>query len=92
MPKLKDFEGRPIVVLLPDPTKISDLLKITVQLLSVDECGIWIEDQKVINATLDSLKLPAVPTRVMQFFPYAAIHAIFVPSPGVSLSEKAFGA
>jgi hypothetical protein len=92
MPKLKDFEGTTIVILLPDPTNPRALMKVSAPLVSVDDGGIWIENQQVMNAALDSLNLPAVQTRVMQFVPYASIHSIFVPTPGTTLSEKAFGA
>jgi hypothetical protein len=92
MPKLKDFEGQSISILILDPKQSSGLRQIIAPLISVDDGGIWIENQKVMNALLESLNVPAVQGRVLQFFPYAAIHAIFVNYPGTTLSEKAFGA
>jgi hypothetical protein len=37
MPKLKDFESHPIVLLLFDPNQSGGLQKITVKLLTLDE-------------------------------------------------------
>ncbi len=91
MPKLKDFENHPVVLLLFDPAQPGGLEKRTVKLLTVDDGGIWVEDQKLTNDVLGSLNLPAAPALVTPFFPYSSIHAIFANVPGLSLSEKAFG-
>jgi hypothetical protein len=92
MPQLKDFENQTVILLLLDPTQPGGLEKRIVKLLTVDNAGIWIEDQKLTNDVLENLKLEAAPTQVTPFFPYSAIHAIFALVPGLSLSEKAFGA
>ena len=62
MPKLKDFESHPIVLLLFDPNQSGGLQKISVKLLTVDDGGIWVEDQELTNDVLEFLNLPAVPT------------------------------
>ena len=92
MPSLKDFENQMIVLLLFDPNRAGGMEKRTVKLVSVENFGIWIEDQKLTDSVLDGLNLPAAPTRVMPFFPFSSIHAIFATVPGLSLSETAFGA
>jgi hypothetical protein len=92
MPKLKDFEGQSISIVLFDAKNPKGLQQIIAPLISVDDAGIWIENQKVMNTLLESLKLSAVQGRVLQFLPYTAIHSIFVNYPGTTLSEKAFGA
>jgi hypothetical protein len=91
MPNLKDHEGEMVIILLPDPV-LHTLEKRHVKLVSVDAAGIWIEDQELTNAALERLAIPASPIRAAMFLPFASIHAIFVSAPGVSLSEKAFGA
>jgi hypothetical protein len=91
MPKLSDFEGQTVILLLLDPTLPGHLEQITAKLLTVDDGGIWIENQQLTNDVLAKMKLPAAPQLLAMFLPYAAIHAIFANVPGLSLSEKAFG-
>ena len=92
MPKLKDHEGRIVIVVFPPSQTGGSFEKRTVKLLSVDDAGIWVEDQKMTNDVLESLDLHALPALLAPFLPYSSIHAIFVNVPGMSLSEKAFGA
>jgi hypothetical protein len=91
MHKLKDFEGQTIILVIPNPNRSGGLQRESVKLLNVDDAGIWIENQALTNATLAALNLPATQQVLTAFYPYAAIHAILVETPGLSLSEKAFG-
>jgi hypothetical protein len=50
-----------------------------------------VENQALTNEVLEKMNLPAVNQRTGFFYPFAALHAIFVRLPGTSLSEKAFG-
>jgi hypothetical protein len=91
MPKLKDFEGQPVTLIFLNPSHPGGLQQEKVTLLNVEDAGIWIENQDLTNQVLDKMNLPATNKRAAFFYPYAALHAIFVSVPGTSLSEKAFG-
>ena len=91
MPSLKDFEGQPITLIIPNPNRPGGLQRDRVKLLNVDDAGIWIENQALTNDVLTALDLPAAQQVLTVFYPYAAIHAILVETPGLSLSEEAFG-
>jgi hypothetical protein len=54
MPKLRDFESQMIVLIVLDPV-VGGLVKRTVKLVTVDDAGIWFEDQGLTNAALENL-------------------------------------
>lgn len=91
MPTLKDFEGKTVTLIFSIPSHPGGLKHEKVTLLSVEDAGIWIENQNLTNEVLEKMNLPATNKRATFFYPYAALHAIFVTVPGTSLSEKAFG-
>jgi hypothetical protein len=90
--KLKDFEGTPVTLIFLNPAHPDGLQRERVMLLTVEDTGIWIENQKWTNDAFEKMNVPATGRRATFFYPYAAIHAIFVTVPGTSLPEKAFGA
>ena len=87
MPALKDFEGQIITLILPNPNRQGGLQREAVKLLTVEDSGIWVENQTLTNETLQALQLPATEQVAAFFYPYE----ILVSIPGTSLSEKAFG-
>jgi hypothetical protein len=91
VPRLKEFEGHPITLIFLNPSHPGGLQRENVTLLSVEDAGIWTENQDLTNEVLEKMHLPATNKRATFFYPYAALHAIFVMLPGTSLSEKAFG-
>jgi hypothetical protein len=91
MPRLKEFEGQSVTLIFLNPTHPGGLQREKVTLLSVEDAGIWIENQDLTNDVLEKMNFPATNKRATFFYPYAALHAIFVTVPGTSLSEKAFG-
>lgn len=91
MPNLKDFEGKTVTLIFVNLSHAGGLQREKVTLLSVEDAGIWIENQKLTNEVLERMNLPSTEQRAVFFYPYAALHAIFVTIPGTSLSEKAFG-
>lgn len=91
MPRLSEFEGQEINLVITDAKSVRGLRALTVKLLNVDDGGIWVEDQNLMQSVLQELSLPAAPSSVAVFYTYAAIHAILATIPGLTLSEKAFG-
>jgi hypothetical protein len=88
MTKLKELEGQ--IVTLIFVTK-DGLRRENVKLVTVDDAGIWVENQTLTNEVLERMNVPATEQVAVFFYPYAAIHAIYISLPGTSLSEKAFG-
>jgi hypothetical protein len=91
MPSLKDFEGQTVTLIFLNPSHPGGLQREKVTLLTVEDAGIWIENQALTNEVLEKMNLAAVNQRTAFFYPFSALHAIFVKLPGTSLSEKAFG-
>src|SRR6266567_3044195 len=81
MPKLKDFEGEVITLILPNPNHPNGLHREKVKLLTVEDAGLWIENQTLTNEVLDAMKLPVTKQLAVFFYRDAAIHAIFVTIP-----------
>ena len=86
--KLSDYIGTTILALIPgiDQRKIQKI-----KLRDVESTGIWIENQGLINAFLESVGQPTAPKTLVVFLPYSSITAIYVGVDEPSLNEKAFG-
>jgi len=91
MPNLKELEGQVIAIFFVNQAYPNGLQRIKAKLSHVDDHGIWLENQQLTEDTLRKLDLAAAQHVMMFFYPYAAIHAIVISTPGLSLSETAFG-
>jgi hypothetical protein len=90
MKSLKDFEGETILLfspLLGDTP--NDLHRVKLHL--VEDAGIWIESQKMIESLLRMANRPSAPKTLVYFLPWHGVTAILSSIDEVSLSEKAFG-
>ena len=80
--------GKEVGILIPViHPKIYQRMKI----IGVEEGGIWVESQKLINEMLQALKVTAAPNTLVIFVPYHQIAFAITGADYPSFDEKALG-
>jgi hypothetical protein len=88
MPSLREMVGQSITALVPmiDNVKLQEL-----KLHGVEDGGVWVESQYLINVLLSSLGVAAAPKTVIFFLPFHQISFVLGSLNVPALSEKGLG-
>jgi hypothetical protein len=86
-PRLHDLIGHTVSALIPQLGKQA----VEIKILSVDVGGIWVESQRLTDATLKKVGRDSLPVTPIIFLPFHQIDLLLLFDESLSLSEQSFG-
>ncbi|HXX18237.1 MAG TPA: hypothetical protein VEJ46_02440 [Candidatus Acidoferrum sp.] len=88
MPSLESMIGKQIIALVP---MFSETRLQTMTLHSIENAGVWVENQSFINMFLTKLGVSAAPKTLIFFLPFHEIRFVWDALDSPSLSETGLG-